>query len=423
VTVARTGEESFLSQVIELVRQAQESKSKTQDLADRAAMWLTFVALGGGVLTFSVWLGLGETLAYAMERSVTVMVIACPHALGLAIPLVVAVSTAVGATNGLLVRNRMAFENARLIDAVVFDKTGTLTLGRFGVEDVVPFGEITREKVLSLAGSVEELSEHPIARAIAAEAVEKSAVEEFRAIPGKGAEGRVDGDLIAVVSPGYLAESGIQTPDGVDDFFAGGRTVVFVLSNESVIGVIALSDIVRPESAQAVRRLKSMGIEPIMLTGDNAVVAERVAKQLGIERFFAEVLPADKAAMVQQIRSEGKVVAMVGDGVNDAPPLATADVGIAIGAGTDVAIATADVVLVRSDPNDIPTVISLARATYGKMVQNLAWATGYNVIAIPLAAGVLAGMGILLSPAVGGLLMSVSTVIVAINARMLKVTV
>ncbi|MDZ4178244.1 MAG: copper-translocating P-type ATPase [Coriobacteriia bacterium] len=423
VTVARTGAESFLSQVIELVRQAQESKSKTQDLADRAAMWLTFVALGGGALTFSVWLGLGETLAYAMERSVTVMVIACPHALGLAIPLVVAVSTAIGATNGLLVRNRMAFENARLIDAVVFDKTGTLTLGRFGVEEVVPFGEFTREEVLSLAGSVEELSEHPIARAIAAEAVEKSTVEEFRAIPGKGAEGRVDGDMIAVVSPGYLAESGIESPAGVDDLSSGGRTVVFVLSNESVIGVIALSDIVRPESAQAVRRLKSMGIEPIMLTGDNAIVAERVAKQLGIERFFAEVLPADKAAMVQKIRSEGKVVAMVGDGVNDAPPLATADVGIAIGAGTDVAVATADVVLVRSDPNDIPTVISLARATYGKMVQNLAWATGYNVIAIPLAAGVLVGMGILLSPAVGGLLMSVSTVIVAINARMLKVTV
>ena len=421
VTVARTGAESFLAQVIELVREAQESKSKTQDLADRAAMWLTLVALGGGLLTFSVWLALGEQLAYAMERAVTVMVIACPHALGLAIPLVVAVSTALGATNGLLVRNRMAFENARLIDAVVFDKTGTLTLGRFGVEEVVPFGDLTRDEVLSLAGSIEELSEHPIARAIAAAAESKSAVEDFRAIPGKGAEGRIGGSLISVVSPGYLSESGIESPVGVDELSSGGRTVVFVLRGGSPIGVIALSDIVRPESAEAVRRLKEMGIESIMLTGDNAVVAERVASQLGIERFFAEVLPADKAATVQRIRMEGKVVAMVGDGVNDAPPLATADVGIAIGAGADVAVATADVVLVRSDPNDIPTVISLARATYAKMVQNLAWATGYNVIAIPLAAGVLAGMGILLSPAIGGLFMSASTVIVAINARMLKI--
>jgi Cu2+-exporting ATPase len=421
VTVARTGAESFLSQVIELVREAQESKSKTQDLADRAAMWLTVVALGGGLLTFTAWLALGESLAYAMERAVTVMVIACPHALGLAIPLVVAVSTALGATNGLLVRNRMAFENARLIDAVVFDKTGTLTLGRFGVEEVVLFGGSTRDEVLTLAGSIEELSEHPIARAIAATTESKSVVEDFKAIPGKGAQGRIGGNTIAVVSPGYLSESGIESPVDVDDLSSGGRTVVFVLRDASIIGAISLSDIVRPESADAVRRLKEMGIEPIMLTGDNAVVAERVASQLGIERFFAEVLPADKAATVQLIRSEGKVVAMVGDGVNDAPPLATADVGIAIGAGTDVAVATADVVLVRNDPNDIPTVISLARATYGKMVQNLVWATGYNVIAIPLAAGVLAGMGILLSPAIGGLFMSASTVIVAINARMLRI--
>jgi Cu2+-exporting ATPase len=423
VTVARTGAESFLSQVIELVREAQESKSKTQDLADRAAMWLTIVALGGGLLTFAVWLALGEPLAYAVERAVTVMVIACPHALGLAIPLVVAVSTALGASNGLLVRNRMAFENARLIDAVVFDKTGTLTLGRFGVEEVVAFGDMTSDEILSLAGSIEELSEHPIARAIAEAATDKSQVEEFRAIPGKGAQGRIDSNVIAVVSPGYLSEVGIEPPVDVDALSSSGRTVVFVLRDGSAVGAISLSDIVRPESAEAIRRLKEMGIEPIMLTGDNAVVAERVASQLGIDRFFAQVLPADKAATIQRIRSEGKVVAMVGDGVNDAPPLATADVGIAIGAGTDVAVATADVVLVRSDPRDIPTVIALARATYGKMVQNLAWATGYNVIAIPLAAGVLVGMGVLLSPAVGGALMSASTIIVAINARMLRIRV
>ena len=421
VSVTRTGAESFLSQVIDLVREAQESKSKTQDLADRAAMWLTLVALGGGASTFAVWLALGEPLSYAMERAVTVMVIACPHALGLAIPLVVAVSTARGAASGLLVRNRMAFENARLIDAVIFDKTGTLTLGRFGVEDVITFSGIGRDEVLTLAGSVEELSEHPIARAIADAAPSTQAVDGFTAIPGKGARGTVAGHEVAVVSPGYLTTSGIVPPIDVETLTAGGRTVVFVLRDDELIGAISLSDIIRPESAEAVRRLIAMGIEPIMLTGDNSIVAKRVADELGIERFFAEVLPAEKAATIQRVRAEGKVVAMVGDGVNDAPALASADVGIAIGAGTDVAVATADVVLVRSNPNDIPTVVALARATYGKMVQNLAWATGYNVIAIPLAAGVLAGAGVLLSPAIGGVLMSASTIIVAINARMLKV--
>lgn len=421
VAVMRTGAESFLSQVIDLVREAQQSKSKTQDLADRAAMWLTIVALVGGASTFAVWMALGETLAFAMERAVTVMVIACPHALGLAIPLVVAVSTARGAASGLLVRNRMAFENARLIDAVIFDKTGTLTLGRFGVEDVTTFADVDRDEILALAGSIEELSEHPIARAIADAAPSKRAVDAFAAIPGKGARGTVGGQDVQVVSPGHLAASGIVAPVDVATLTAGGRTVVFVLVDDALVGAISLSDIIRPESAETVRRLIEMGIEPIMLTGDNAVVAERVATELGIKRFFAEVLPAEKAVTIQKVRSEGKVVAMVGDGVNDAPALASADVGIAIGAGTDVAVATADVVLVRSNPSDIPTVIALARATYGKMVQNLVWATGYNVIAIPLAAGVLAGAGILLSPAVGGVLMSASTIIVAINARTLKV--
>ena len=421
VEVTRTGAESFLSQVIELVREAQESKSRTQDLADRAARWLTAVALGGGALTFGVWLALGEPLSFAMERAVTVMVIACPHALGLAIPLVVAVSTARGAASGLLVRERMAFENARLIDAVIFDKTGTLTQGRFGVDEVVMLAGIGRDEILELAGSVEELSEHPIARAIAAAAPVKRAVEEFSAIPGKGARGRVGDREVAVVSPGFLAARGIDPLADADALSSAGRTVVFVLLDDAPVGAIALSDVVRPQSAQAVRRLISMGIEPVMLTGDNAVVAERVAGQLGIERFFAEILPAEKAAVIQRVRGEGKVVAMVGDGVNDAPALAAADVGIAIGAGTDVAVATADVVLVRSNPDDVPVIIELARATYRKMVQNLMWATGYNVIAIPLAAGVLAPWGILLSPAMGGVLMSVSTVIVAINARMLTV--
>jgi len=421
VSVSRTGAESFLSQVIELVREAQESKSQTQDLADRAALWLTLVALGGGTVTFLAWLAAGEPLAFAMERAVTVMVIACPHALGLAIPLVVAVSTAKGAASGLLVRNRMAFENARSIDTVIFDKTGTLTHGRFGVDQVLTFGTYDREHVLSSAGSIEELSEHPIARAIADAAASKSGVEDFAAIPGKGARGRIDGREVAVVSPGYLEASGIAAPIDVAEVSRGGRTVVMVLYDNVPVGAIALSDVVRAESAPAIRRLSEMGVESIMLTGDNALVAKRVAEELGITRYFAEVLPADKAATIQSVRAEGRVVAMVGDGVNDAPALAAADVGVAIGAGTEVAVATADVVLVRSSPDDVPTIIALARATYRKMRQNLAWATGYNVIAIPLAAGVLAGAGILLSPAVGGVLMSASTVIVALNARTLAI--
>jgi len=421
VAVRRTGAESFLAQVIDLVREAQESKSTTQDLADRAAMWLTLVALGGGAATLAVWTALGEPFSYSVERAVTVMVIACPHALGLAIPLVVAVSTALGANNGLLVRNRMAFENARLIDTVIFDKTGTLTLGRFGVADVAVFGGLDREALLNLAGSVEDLSEHPIARAIADAAGAKSPVTGFRAIPGTGAFGIVGGVEVSVVSPGYLAQAGTAVPPPGDGLSVEGRTVVYVLADGVLVGGIALSDVVRPESAATVARLKEMGIEPIMLTGDSRAVAERIAAELGIDRFFAEVLPAQKAATVRRVRAEGKVVAMVGDGVNDAPALASADVGIAIGAGTDVAVATADVVLVRSNPADVVTIIELARATYGKMVQNLAWATGYNVIAIPLAAGVLVGAGVVLSPALGGVLMSASTIIVAVNARSLRV--
>ena len=421
VTVRRTGAESFLAQVVELVREAQESKSKTQDLADRAAMWLTLVALGGGALTFGTWMALGRPLSYAMERAVTVMVIACPHALGLAIPLVVAMSTSLGAGSGLLVRDRMAFETARSLQAVVFDKTGTLTLGRFGVADVALWADMTREQLLGLAGSVEALSEHPIARAVADAAPARSEVSGFRAIPGKGAEGDVGGRHVVVASPGYAASEGVAVPAGAVEALAeGGRTVIVVLVDGKAAGAIALADVVRPESAEAVRDLLAMGIEPIMLTGDSRAVAERVATQLGITRILAEVLPADKAATIGAVRAEGKVVAMVGDGVNDAPALASADVGIAIGAGTDVAVATADIVLVRSDPRAVVAAIGLSRATYRKMVQNLAWAAGYNVIAIPLAAGVLSGVGITLSPAVGGLLMSLSTVIVAINARTLR---
>lgn len=422
IAAEKTGAESFLSQVVELVREAQNSKSKTQDLADRAAMWLTFIALGAGSATFFAWLGWGQSLEYAMERAVTVMVIACPHALGLAIPLVVAVSTAAGAREGLLVRNRTAFERARLIDEVIFDKTGTLTIGRFGIDEVTVFADESRDEILVLAASIESLSEHPIARAISGATTDRRNVTAFNAIPGEGARGTIDDHEIAVVSPAHLVRIGLVPPVDAGMLAGGGRTVVFVLRDGAPVAAVSLSDVVRPESTTAVRRLKEMGIETLMLTGDNPVVAKRVAAELHIERYLAQVLPAEKAAAVERIRSEGRVVAMVGDGVNDAPALASADVGIAIGAGTDVAAAAADVVLIRDNPDDIPTVIALARNTYGKMVQNLMWATGYNVVAIPLAAGVFASYGLILSPAIGAALMSVSTVIVAVNARTLRLT-
>jgi len=422
VAVTRTGEESFVAQVVELVRQAQASKSGTQDLADRAAMWLTYIALGGGALTLGVWIALGRPLEYAMERAVTVMVVACPHALGLAIPLVVAVSTSLAARGGLLVRDRLAFERARVVDAVVFDKTGTLTEGRFGVVEVAAWGDLGRDEMLALAGSVEELSEHPIARAIAAAAPGGHEVFDFEAVPGAGARARVGARAVEVVSPAYAAAAGLAVPPTeIDRLAAGGRTVVVIVVDHAAVGAVALSDVVRPESAEAVRRLKEMSIETVMLSGDADAVVARVAGELGIDRYFAGVLPADKAGTIARIRSEGRIVAMVGDGVNDAPALAAADIGVAIGAGTEVAVATADIVLVRSDPRDVASAIHLARATYRKMVENLAWATGYNAVAIPAAAGALAWAGVTLSPAVGAALMALSTVIVAVNARSLRV--
>ena len=424
VEVKRTGKESFLSQVIDLVRAAQETKSKTQDLANRAALWLTLVALVGGAITFFAWLFLmDESLAFALERTVTVMVIACPHALGLAIPLVVAVSTALSAKHGLLIRNRISFERARNIQAVVFDKTGTLTEGKFGVTDILPFDAIySKQDLARYAGSVEALSEHPIAQGIVRSAGELMPVQNFRAIPGKGAEGRVDGKEVKVVSPGYLRENNITAnADGIEVLSAQGKTVVFVLIDGSVSGAVALADIIRPESKNAIAMLKEIGIRSMMLTGDNRKVAKWVSDELGLDEYFAEVLPHDKAAKIKEVQSRGLVVAMTGDGINDAPALVQADVGIAIGAGTDVAVEAADIILVRSNPQDVAAMIRLARATYRKMVQNLAWATGYNAFAMPLAAGVLYGFGVLLSPAMGAVLMSLSTVIVAINARLLTV--
>lgn len=423
IEVKGTGKDSFLSQVVDLVKQAQESKSKTQDLANTAALWLTIVALGGGVITFLIWLVLmGKDFAFAIERTVTVMVIACPHALGLAVPLVVAVSTALAAKNGLLIRDRVSFESARKLQAIIFDKTGTLTEGRFGVTDTLVLSQdIDEETLRKYAASVDANSEHPIAGAIAASSEKKLSVEGFKSIPGQGAEGRVEGKEVKVVSPGFLREQNIDlTDERVDPLQAQGKTVVFVLVDGALKGAIALADIVRLEAKQAIDALKALNIRCLMLTGDNKATAKWVSEQVGLDEYFAEVLPQDKAAKVKEVQSRGVLVAMTGDGVNDAPALAQADLGIAIGAGSDVAVETADVILVRSNPLDVVAILKLSRATYRKMIQNLVWATGYNVVAIPLAAGALYVWGVLLTPALGAVLMSASTVIVAINARLLR---
>ena len=423
VEVQKTGEETYLSQVVEMVKTAQESRSRSQDLANRAAFWLTLVALGVGAVTLATWLLVGKEFVFALERMVTVMVITCPHALGLAVPLVVAVSTAVAARHGLLIRDRSAFERARNLQAIVFDKTGTLTEGRFGVSQIVTTGDLDEEEALRLAAGLESHSEHPIAAGIVRHAEEKGlsvpSPEGFEAIPGKGAQGRVDGRDVKVVSPGYLEDEGIALPEGAGEIAQEGMTVVYLLVDDRVQAALALEDVVRPESHDAIRRLKEMGLQVMMLTGDARSVAERVAGELELDDWFAEVRPDEKADKIREVQERGLIVAMTGDGVNDAPALAQADVGIAIGAGTDVAVESADIILVRSDPRDVTSIIELARATHRKMVQNLWWATGYNVVAIPLAAGVLYGVGFVLSPAVGALVMSLSTVIVAVNARLL----
>jgi P-type Cu2+ transporter len=420
--VKETGENTYLSRVMEMVEKARESKSRAQDTANRAALWLTGIAIASGAGTLAAWLSAGREFVFALERAVTVMVITCPHALGLAVPLVVAVSTAMGAKRGLLIRNRIAFEMARNLDAVVFDKTGTLTEGRFEVTDVVALGDREENEVLRLAGSLERRSEHPIGAGIVDAAedrdIELTDPEDFEAIPGQGATATVDGTAVTVVGPGYLRENDIAMDDeAVDELREKGKTVVFVLSDGTPVGAVALADVVRDASREAVDRLKAMDIQVLMLTGDAESVAEGVAKALGLDEYFAEVLPDEKADRIRDIRDRGLTVAMVGDGVNDAPALAEADVGIAIGAGTAVAVEAADVVLVRSDPRDVVQVVALSRATHRKTVQNLWWAAGYNALAIPLAAGVLYPVWqYLLPPAVGALVMSLSTVIVAVNA-------
>ncbi|MDS9470881.1 copper-translocating P-type ATPase [Sporosarcina pasteurii] len=426
ITVKKIGSESYLSQVITLVKEAQESQSKAQDLANRAAKWLFYGALAAGIITFTIWISLGYPVSFAMERMVTVLIIACPHALGLAAPLVVAVSTSLAAKNGLLIRDRAAFEGARNIEAVVFDKTGTLTKGEFGVTNIYTYNGFTETDVILNAAAVESQSQHPLAKGVTKKAEEMEIaihpVQEFQSLTGKGLQGTVNGKQIMVVSPGYVNGLNLNY-DHVqfNEWSAEGKTVVFTLIEGKLAGMIALADIVRETAMDAIAQLKKMKIKSIMLTGDNEKVAHYVGKKLDMEEIIAEVLPHEKSEKIDHIQTvEGLRAAMTGDGVNDAPALAKADLGIAVGAGTDVAIETADVILVRSNPLDVVNIIKLSKATYRKMTQNLWWAAGYNIAAIPLAAGALYSIGIVLSPAVGAILMSLSTVIVAINAKLLK---
>lgn len=424
VKVEGTGEESYLNKVINLVKDAQSSKSKTQRFADKAANWLTIIAVTTGVATLIYWIINGPDLAFAIERMATVMVITCPHALGLAIPLVTAVSTSLSAKNGLLIRNRTAFENSRKITTVVFDKTGTLTEGKFGVSLVtVTDKNYDEKKMIQLAASLEKNSEHPIARGIINKAeelkVKTMPVSDFEVIKGQGVKGRIEEKNIALVSQSYVRKNNFEMLKEMKDDETG--TLVYVLLNKRIIGVITLADKIRKESYEAIQQLKKLGIKCWMLTGDNKRIAEKVSNELHLDGYFAEVLPHEKLEKIKELQNKGEFVAMTGDGINDAPALAQADVGIAIGSGTDVAAETADIILVNSNPLDVTSLILFGRATYSKMIQNLYWATGYNVIAIPLAAGVLYNYGILISPAIGAALMSLSTIIVAINAQFLSI--
>jgi P-type Cu2+ transporter len=428
VEVTGTGDHTALAKIMRLVGQAQSSRSRAQALADRAAYWLTFVALGAGVVTVSTWLALGANASYAIERLVTVLVIACPHALGLAVPLVVAISTSLAAGAGLLVRDRRGLEEARLLTTVVFDKTGTLTRGEFGVVNIVTTAGLDSNEALRLTAALETDSEHTIAQGIVRTAADRKlnvkSAEHFEAIPGQGVRGLVGGRELYVGGPALLRSLSLEpAPElraATERAAQAGRAAIYLADKQSVLAMLAVADVIRPESKQAIDELHRNHIEVIMITGDARAVAEAVGAELGVDQVLAEVLPADKASKIEALQAQGKRVAMVGDGVNDAPALVTADVGIAIGAGTDVAVDAGDVVLVRSDPRDVARIIALSRASYRKMVQNLWWAAGYNVIAIPLAAGVLSRWGFVLSPAAGAVLMSASTIIVALNAQLLR---
>jgi Cu2+-exporting ATPase len=430
VKVTKVGQDTALAGIMRLVAEAQSSKSNVQVLADKAAFLLTIVAIATAIITFVAWF-IAKDAGFALERSVTVLIIACPHALGLAIPLVVSISTALSARNGLLVRKRLALESARKLDWVLFDKTGTLTQGEHGVTDIWATKGYSEEDILHLTASLEQNSEHIVGKGIVKKAEEQHVhldqVKNFKALPGLGVQGTLHGkDVFIAASYRYIEENSLTIPDDIakpiKQAAKDGKTEVYLITNKQVIGALGLADVVREQSKHAIKALKNMGIKTAMITGDSNEVATYVAKQLGLDQYFAEVRPEDKAAKVKELQKNGLKVAMVGDGINDAPALTQADIGIAIGAGTDVAIKSADIILVKSDPRDVVKVINLSKRTYSKMVQNLVWATGYNVFAIPLAAGVLYGSGILLSPALGAVLMSASTVVVAFNAQLLRRT-
>jgi P-type Cu2+ transporter len=421
IKIEHTGKDSYLAKVISLVEEAQKTKSQTQHLADKAAFWLTIFALGGGIATLISWLFLGKDFSFALERMVTVMVISCPHALGLAIPLVVAISTSLSAQRGLLIRNRTAFENVRKITTIVFDKTGTLTIGEFGVTRYKSVAaDFSDAEILTIAASLEQNSEHPIGQGIIKEAKKINSniptVENFSSITGQGIKADWNNKHVMVVSPGYLKENNIDLPEIIKS--GTSETIVFIIINDKLAGFVALADKIRPESKEAISILKRNGIKTIMLTGDNNAVAESVSKELELDGYFAEVLPHQKLEKIKELQEKGEFVAMTGDGINDAPALAQADIGIAIGSGTDVAAETSDIILVKSSPRDISTLIIFGKATYKKMIQNLAWAVAYNVITLPLATGFISG--IMITPAFGALFMSLSTIIVAINAQTLK---
>ncbi|MGS0971696.1 MAG: copper-translocating P-type ATPase [Candidatus Izemoplasmataceae bacterium] len=416
--------ENYLSKVITMVQEAQDSKSKTQNLADKAAFWLTVISITIGITTFTVWYILQGDLAFAITRMATVMVITCPHALGLAIPLVVANSTTLSAKNGLLIRNRTAFENSRNITKMVFDKTGTLTEGKFQVNEIKTYGDYNEENVLRIVASIEQNSEHPIAGAITKKAKEENLsmhkISDFEALKGEGVKGTIDGETFYIVSPKYLSKNDIKQPD--DGPTSKIATNIYLVLDNKVIAVFGLSDKIRPESYDAIKTLQNRGVECWMLTGDNEETAKEVSNELGLDGYFAEVMPDEKQKKIKELQDMNEIVAMTGDGVNDAPALAQADIGIAVGSGTDVAVETADIVLVNSNPNEIVNLSLFGEKTYNKMIQNIIWATAYNVVAIPLAAGVLYNQGIIISPAIGAIFMSLSTVIVAINAKLLKFT-
>jgi Cu2+-exporting ATPase len=425
VEVGKVGDDSYLSQVIKLVKEGKSSKTKTENLANKAAGWLFYIALLTGSATFITWIISGYPINFAVERMVAVFVIACPHALGLAIPLVIAVSSGISAKKGFLVKNRDNFENARKINGVVFDKTGTLTKGSFGVMDVITENDIEEKDLLSVAASLEVFSSHPIAKGIMKYVKEKEIefkeAQDMKNISGKGVFGTIDNKEYFAVSPGYIKENNIEFPEAkFNSLSEQGKTVIFIGQKDSLLGMIALGDEIRKESFEAIEKLKNMGIRTIMLTGDNDKVAQWVASQLGLDEFHSQVLPEDKKDHIKELQNKGYKIAMTGDGINDAPALAVADLGIAIGAGTDVAVDTADVILVKNNPLDVPFIISFSDRIYKKMIQNLAWATGYNILALPLAAGILYNQGIIISPAVGAVLMSLSTIIAAINAKLLK---